>query len=104
MVRGQNERMRNAFETDERLAFRASIARFVENEIRPNADAWDEAGTFPFELHQKAGALGLYGIDEAYGGLGVDDAFLRAVSGEELGRAGAWPTCRPAPGATAMAG
>ena len=83
--------MRNIFDTEERQAFRASIARFVAEEIRPHADDWDEAGTYPFALHQKAGELGIYGIgiDAEYGGLGSDDAFLRAISGEELGRAGA---------------
>lgn len=83
--------MQNAYETDERMAFRESVARFVAEEIRPYADEWDEAGTFPWSLVEKAAALGLYGIaiDEEYGGLGFDDAFLRAWSAEELGRAGA---------------
>ncbi len=83
--------MQNASETDERMAFRESVARFVAEEIRPYADEWDEAGTFPWSLVEKAAALGLYGIaiDEEYGGLGFDDAFLRAWSAEELGRAGA---------------
>ncbi len=83
--------LQNAYETDERMAFRESVARFVAEEIRPYADEWDEAGTFPWSLVEKAAALGLYGIaiDEEYGGLGFDDAFLRAWSAEELGRAGA---------------
>lgn len=80
--------MNNPFDNDERRAFRESVARFVRTEIEPFVDAWDEAGTFPWEVHEQACALGLFGfgIDEAYGGLGFDDAFMRAASAEELGR------------------
>jgi len=80
----------NPFDNDERRAFRDAMRRFVQNEIEPHADEWDEAGTFPWAVHEKACALGLFGfgIDEAYGGLGFDDAFMRAASAEEFGRGG----------------
>ncbi|MEX3009780.1 acyl-CoA dehydrogenase family protein [Hoeflea sp. TYP-13] len=83
--------MKNPFETNEHRAFRESFSKFVANDIRPFADEWDEAGAIPWELHQKAGSLGLYGfgIDEAYGGLGFDDCFMRAAAAEELGKCGA---------------
>lgn len=83
--------MKNPFETGEQRAFRDSFAKFVDTEIRPFADEWDEAGAIPWELHQKAGALGMFGfgIDEAYGGLGFDDCFMRAAVAEELGKCGA---------------
>lgn len=82
--------MKNPFETDERRAFRDAMARFVRQEIEPHADEWDEAGTFPWAVHEQACELGLFGfgIDEAYGGLGFDDAFMRVASAEELGRGG----------------
>ena len=82
--------MRNPFDTDERRAFRESVARFVKQEIEPHADAWDEAGTFPWEVHEKACALGLFGfgIDEAYGGNGFEDAFMRCACADELGYGG----------------
>ncbi len=82
--------MRNPFDNDERRAFRATIARFVKQEIEPFGDVWDEAGTFPWAVHARACALGLFGfgIDESYGGLGFDDAFMRTGSAEELGRSG----------------
>jgi acyl-CoA dehydrogenase len=35
--------MRNPFETEEHQAFRDSVRNFVEREIRPYADEWDEA-------------------------------------------------------------
>lgn len=83
--------MRNPFDTEERAAFRNTIARFVANEITPFVDAWDEAGEIPWELHQQIGALGVFGfgIEERYGGLGFDDAFLRAIWSEESSKCGA---------------
>ena len=38
-------------------AFRATVRRFVEREIIPDAAAWDEAGGFPRELYAKAAAV-----------------------------------------------
>lgn len=83
--------MQNPFDTPERKAFRESVEAFVAREIAPFANDWDEAGDFPWELHEKAGALGLFGfgIDEAYGGLGFDDAFMRIDSGVALSYCGA---------------
>jgi len=80
----------NPFDNEERRAFRDAVARLVREEIEPNADAWDEAGEVPWAFHEKACGLGLFGfgIDEEYGGLGFDDAFMRAASAEELGRGG----------------
>lgn len=82
--------MQNPFETEERKAFRESVTKLVENEVVPNIDEWDEAGAFPWELHEKFGALGVFGfgVDEQFGGLGFDDMFLRAAYSEELGRSG----------------
>lgn len=83
--------MQNPFETEERAAFRKVLRDFVAAEITPFADDWDEAGETPWELHQKIGALGVwgFGIDESYGGLGMDDVFMRAAYSEELARCGA---------------
>jgi len=83
--------MRNPFETEERKAFRDMVRDFVAREIKPHADDWDEKGQVPWELHREAGALGLFGfgIDECYGGLGFDDAFLRAIYAEEISQCGA---------------
>jgi acyl-CoA dehydrogenase len=83
--------MRNPFETEEHQAFRDSVRNFIEREIRPYADEWDEACETPWELHEKTAALGIFGfdIDEAYGGLGFDDAFMRAIWAEESAKCGA---------------
>jgi acyl-CoA dehydrogenase len=84
-------RMNHPFETEERQAFRQTISRFVRQEILPYADEWDEAGETPWRLHGKAGELGVFGfgIDERYGGLGFDDAFMRAIYAEEISKCGA---------------
>ena len=83
--------MRNPFENEERAAFRKTLRDFVKKEIIPHADDWDEAGEIPWELHQKTGALGVwgFGIDEKYGGLGFDDVFMRAAYNEEFAKSGA---------------
>lgn len=80
--------MKSAFESEEIRAFRQSLANFLSEEVWPHADEWDEAGTFPWEIHEKAGELGVFGIgiDEEYGGLGFDNAFLRAAVWYEFGK------------------
>lgn len=76
-------------ESPEHTELRATIRRFVETEINPNAAAWDAAGIFPaHEVFRKLGELGLLGISkpQAYGGLGLDYSF-EVVCAEELGAA-----------------
>lgn len=41
---------------------RDSVRRFVEREILPDIDQWEEAESFPRELYLKAGAAGILGI------------------------------------------
>ena len=83
--------MKNPFENEERAAFRETVRRWVETEVKPYADEWDEAGDVPWELHEKAGALGAFGfgVSEKYGGLGFDDCFMRAAFAEEFAKCGA---------------
>jgi acyl-CoA dehydrogenase len=71
-------------------ALRATIRRFVERELAPNVDRWEEAKSFPRELYLRAGAVGLLGVGfpEAYGGTPADHAAGLVVA-EELARAGA---------------
>ena len=67
---------------------RETARRFVEQEVRPHIDAWEEAGGFPREVYNKAGALGLLGIGhpEALGGTGEHDIFMKIALTEELMR------------------
>ncbi|CAN5314048.1 acyl-CoA dehydrogenase family protein [soil metagenome] len=83
--------MKNPFETEERRAFRDAVRRFVAAEVTPNATEWDEAGEVPWALHEKIGALGIWGlgVSEKYGGLGFNDCFMRAAFAEEFAKCGA---------------
>ena len=69
--------------------FRRVVRRFVEEEINPRVEDWEEAGEMP--LHQIFGQmaeLGFLGLeyDPAYGGQGADHLFT-VVLAEEFGRA-----------------
>ncbi|GGI03295.1 acyl-CoA dehydrogenase family protein [Egicoccus halophilus] len=77
--------------TDEHEAFRATVARFVDQEVAPHHAEWERDGLVPRELWKRAGALGLLCTDvpEAYGGGGVADFRYNAVVTEELSRVGA---------------
>ncbi|HEV7575866.1 MAG TPA: acyl-CoA dehydrogenase family protein [Caldimonas sp.] len=79
----------DADERAERDAFRASVRRFVEREIAPHVDAWDEAGSFPRALYAKAAEAGLLGLGypEHLGGTPATMAW-RLIATEEVARAG----------------
>lgn len=83
--------MRNPYDTEERRAFRDTIRKFMQAEIEPYVDEWDEAGGYPHEINEKICALGVFGfaIDTAYGGLGMDDQFMRKDVAVEMGYTGA---------------
>ncbi len=74
--------------TEEHQLFRESLRRFVDEEINPNVDAWEESESFPaHEVLAKMGDLGFLGVNypEAFGGLGLDFSY-NVVRAEELGR------------------
>ncbi len=74
---------------EEHEMFRRTVRRFVEQEINPQVDAWEQAGGFDGRtLFKKAGELGLLGMSypEEYGGMGLDYWF-NVIWAEELGRA-----------------
>ncbi|MEO1889407.1 MAG: acyl-CoA dehydrogenase family protein, partial [Cycloclasticus sp.] len=67
---------------------REATAKFVEREINPYVDEWEDAGIFPaHELFKKMGDAGFLGIgrDEKWGGLGLDYSYV-VVFAEEIGR------------------
>jgi acyl-CoA dehydrogenase len=68
---------------------RRSAREFVEKEIVPYIDDWEEAGEFPRELYRKAGDVGLLGIGypEELGGT-PGDIFFQIVVWEEILRCG----------------
>ncbi|BAU75293.1 acyl-CoA dehydrogenase family protein [Metapseudomonas furukawaii] len=69
---------------------RDSVRRFVEREILPHIDEWEEAESFPRELYLKAGAAGILGIGypEGLGGSHEGDLFAKVAASEELMRCG----------------
>jgi acyl-CoA dehydrogenase len=68
---------------------RQKVRKFVESEINPFVNDWEEKGEFPEELYHKAGEAGILGIGypKAYGGSG-GDIFIKIASIEELMRCG----------------
>jgi citronellyl-CoA dehydrogenase len=75
--------------TLEHEMFRQTIRRFVEEEINPYVDQWEEEGAFPAHaLFKKMGDLGFLGLTypEEYGGLGLD-FWYTVILCEELGKA-----------------
>ncbi|MEH6503912.1 MAG: acyl-CoA dehydrogenase family protein [Cycloclasticus sp.] len=74
--------------TQEHEMLRDSVSKFVDREINPHVDEWEEAGIFPaHELFKKMGDAGFLGIskDEKWGGLGLDYSYA-LVFAEEVGR------------------
>ena len=81
--------------TDEHRQLAATVKRFMETEVNPHVDAWEDAELFPArEIFGKAGSLGLLGVTkpEKYGGLGLDYSYGAVVS-EALG----WCDCGAIP-------
>ncbi|WP_431480607.1 acyl-CoA dehydrogenase family protein [Pseudomonas thivervalensis] len=80
---------RTIFET-EHEQFRDSVRRFIEREITPHHERWEEQGMVDRELWLKAGAAGLLcpNLSEEYGGCGPDYRFNVVIT-EEMARAGA---------------
>jgi citronellyl-CoA dehydrogenase len=73
--------------TQEHEELKRTVERFVENELNPHVDEWEEAGIFPaHEVFRKLGELGLLGLTkpEAYGGAGLDFSYS-VVMAEALG-------------------
>ncbi|MGH8822396.1 MAG: acyl-CoA dehydrogenase family protein, partial [Rhodoferax sp.] len=79
---------RNLFSPDHD-AFRDSFRRFVDKEIAPHHEAWEEQGCVDREVWRKAGANGFLcmTLPEAYGGAGADKLYSVAQM-EELARGG----------------
>ena len=75
------------FFEEEHHMLRSQIRRFVEEEIKPHAEAWEADGKTPRELLRRMGELGFFGIryPEEYGGSAMDQR-ATVVWAEELGR------------------
>jgi len=79
--------IRSPMLTDEHEMLRRTVRAFVDKEVVPHVDAWEEAGRIPRGFWRRLGELGLLGLEfpTEYGGAGGD--FLSSVVlGEEMAR------------------
>jgi acyl-CoA dehydrogenase len=78
---------RSIYFSEEHEMLRDQIRRFIDEEVKPNGEAWEEAGFVPREVLARMGALGLLGIryPGQYGGSELD-TLGTVVLAEELGR------------------
>lgn len=62
---------------DEHQMFRDSVRRFMENEVAPHHERWEEQGYVDREIWTKAGENGFLcpSMPEAFGGAGVDKLY-----------------------------
>ncbi len=72
--------------TAEHEELRRSLRRFVERELAPHAEEWEEAEFFPNDVFRRMGELGFLGLSmpEEYGGSGGDYLY-NVVRAEEMG-------------------
>ncbi|MBN1364874.1 MAG: acyl-CoA dehydrogenase family protein [Syntrophaceae bacterium] len=65
--------------SDEHRIFRESLRKFLEKEVVPHIEEWEEAGIVPRSVWKKMGEQGFLctNVPEEYGGLGAD--FLYSV-------------------------
>lgn len=84
-------RLHNPYITSEHEAWRTQLRRFIDAEIMPHAESWDEEGNIPSDLWVKAAGVGLlgFGFPEEYGGTLKDiDVWHSWIINEELARIG----------------
>jgi acyl-CoA dehydrogenase len=74
----------------DRDALRGTLRAFIEREVMPHIDEWEEAGGFPRELYGRAGELGILGLGypEELGGSPGDSTAIIILC-EEFARTGA---------------
>jgi alkylation response protein AidB-like acyl-CoA dehydrogenase len=78
---------------DEHHMFREAFRTFVDREMVPNRERWEEAGIVDRELFAKAGASGFLAmsIPEEFGGAGVHDFRYNQIVAEEVCAADVYP-------------
>ncbi|MBM45901.1 MAG: acyl-CoA dehydrogenase [Acidimicrobiaceae bacterium] len=82
--------MRRTIFDEEHDMFRESVRSFIDKEIAPNHEKWEQNGKVDKEMFQKAGSNGFLGmaIPEEYGGGGVEDFRYNSIINEEVQLAG----------------
>jgi acyl-CoA dehydrogenase len=71
--------------TEEHKLFRESVAQFMEREVRPHADRWEDQGHVDRELWNKAGEQGFLCVTmpPEYGGAGCDFTYSAILIEEQ---------------------
>ena len=78
---------KNIYLNEHHDTFRDQIRRFIDAEVRPYADKWEQDGMTPRSVLKQMGEVGMLGIryPEKYGGSDLD-TLATIVLAEELGR------------------
>jgi acyl-CoA dehydrogenase len=73
--------------SEEHNIFRTTVRKFIEKEIKPHIEHWDEEGEFPVGLYKKFADQGLMGLTypAEYGGIPCD-IFMHVIYTEEMVR------------------
>ena len=87
MTDGLNEQTSSPFFSIEHEMLRDQLRRFIEEEVKPHAEKWEEDGKIPRDVMKKMGDHGFLGIHypEEFGGSNLD-TMATAVYAEELGK------------------
>ncbi len=77
--------MNSSYFTEEHKAFRKSFQDFLQKEVIPNIDTWEEVGFIDKSIFKKFGEMGYFGLNypEENGGLNLD-LFYTVIFLEEL--------------------
>ncbi|MBM7459284.1 acyl-CoA dehydrogenase family protein [Rhodococcus coprophilus] len=82
--------MQRTIMTEEHEQFRKMLRDFIEKEVVPHREEWDELGRPPREFFRRLGELGVLGIQvpEEFGGGGESSFIYNTIVFEEVARAG----------------
>ncbi|WP_026555136.1 acyl-CoA dehydrogenase family protein [Arthrobacter sp. 35W] len=74
---------------EDHIAFREVVRDFLQSEVVPHVDEWEELGTVPIEVYRRTADIGINGlqIPEEYGGAGMDSFLFNMIAFEEIGYA-----------------
>ncbi len=77
--------MGSRYFTEEHELFRKSFQEFLQKEVVPHIEKWEETGTIERFIWKKFGEMGYFGLNqpEEYGGMGLD-LFYTVIFLEEL--------------------
>ncbi|HEX6286562.1 MAG TPA: acyl-CoA dehydrogenase family protein, partial [Acidimicrobiia bacterium] len=63
----------NIYLNEDLRAISGQIAEYVEREIVPSGEEWEQAGRVPRDVLRRMGEIGFFGlrVEEEYGGIGL---------------------------------